>query len=67
MLSLEVVDTVLLMGKLSATLGTLECVLLATLVLQVPVQVVVPVVRPLAVRADVDAFRPVRICSGRLF
>ena len=66
-LSLEVVHAVLLVGKLPAALGTLERVLLAALVLEVPVQVVVPVVGPLAVGANVDTFRAVRICTRWLF
>ena len=49
------------MRELPATLGTLESVLLAALVLQVPVQIVVPVVGTLAVRTDVDALRAVRV------
>ena len=43
-LSLEVVDAVLLVGESAAALGAHEGVLLAALVLQVSVQVVVPVV-----------------------
>ena len=66
-LSLQVIDAVLFVREFSATLGALKGVLLAALVLQVAVQVVVPVVGTLAVRADVDSFRPVRICTGRLF
>ena len=41
---LEVVDAVLFVGKLAAALGALESVLLSALVLQVAVEVVVPVV-----------------------
>ena len=43
-LSLQVVDAVLFVGKLTAALGALESVLLPALVLQVAVEVVVPVV-----------------------
>ena len=56
-LPLQVVDTVLLVGELPAAFGTLECVFLAALVLQVTVEIVVPVVGPLAMRTGVDAFR----------
>ena len=43
-LPLEVIDTVLLVGELPPAFGTLEGVLLVTLVLEVSVEVVVPVV-----------------------
>lgn len=56
-LPLEVIDAVLLVRKLPAALGALEGILLAALVLQVPVEVVVPVVGPLAVGAGVHLLR----------
>jgi hypothetical protein len=56
--------TNLLVRKLSAALGALERVLLAALVLEVAVQVVVPVVGALAVRTHVNALRPVRVGAG---
>ncbi len=56
-LPLEMINTVLLVRKLPAAFGTLKCVLLAALVLQVTVEIVVPVVGPLAMRTGVDAFR----------
>jgi len=46
-LALEVVDAVLLVGEASAALAAHEGVLLPALVLEVAIQVVVPVVRPL--------------------
>lgn len=46
-LPLQVVDTVLLVREPPPTLGTHESIFFATLVLEVAVQVVVPVVRPL--------------------
>ncbi len=46
-LALEVVDAVLLVGEAAAALAAHEGVLLPALVLEVAVQVVVPVVRPL--------------------
>ena len=49
------------MWKLSSTFCTLKSVLLAALVLQVTVEIVVPVVGPLAMGTRVDAFR----LSGR--
>jgi len=52
----EMVNAILLVGKLSSTLGALEGVLLSALVLQVTVQVVVPVVRTLTMRTRVNAF-----------
>ena len=53
---LEMVNTVLFVWKLPATFGALEGILLTTLVLQVSVQVVVPVVRPLTMGTAVDPF-----------
>lgn len=53
----EVIDTVLLMGKSSATLAAHEGVLLPALVLEVAVQVVVPVVGSLTVWASEHTFR----------
>ena len=47
--SLEMVDTVLLVGKPPAALAAHEGVLLAALVLEVAVEVVVPVVGPLQI------------------
>ena len=44
---LQVVDTVLLVREPPATLGTHESIFFAALVLEVAIQVVVPVVRPL--------------------
>ena len=44
MFPLEVVDAVLFVGKLPAALGAHERVVLATLVLEVPVEVVIPVI-----------------------
>lgn len=60
MLPFQVVDTVLLVRELPAAFGTLEGVLLAALVLQVTVEIVVPVVGPLAMRTRVDSFRLTR-------
>ncbi len=50
------VDAILLVRKLSSALCALKSVLLAALVLQVSVQVVIPVVGALAVRARVNPF-----------
>ena len=47
MFPLEVVDAVLFVRKLPAALGAHERVVLATLVLEMPVEVVIPVVRSL--------------------
>ena len=44
---LEMVDAVLFVRKLPTALGAHEGVVLATLVLEMPVEVVIPVVRPL--------------------
>lgn len=52
----EMINAILLVGKLSSTLGALEGILLSALVLQVTVQVVVPVVRTLTMRTRVNAF-----------
>ena len=49
-LPLEMVDTVLLVRKLAAAFGALESVLFATFVLQVSVEVVIPIVRSLTMR-----------------
>lgn len=49
-LALEVVDAVLLVGEAAPALAAHEGVLLPALVLEVSVQVVVPVVRPLGKR-----------------
>ena len=46
-LPLEMIDTVLFMGKLSTTLGTHKSVFFATLVLEVSVEVIIPVVSAL--------------------
>ena len=46
-LPLQVIDTVLLVREPPSTLGTHESIFFAALVLEVTIQVVVPVVRPL--------------------
>jgi len=60
-LSLQVVYAVLLVGKSATALGAHEGVLLAALVLEVSVQVVVPVVRSLTMGTDKDSLGSVGI------
>lgn len=57
-LSLEMIDTVLFMGKPSSTFGTHEGILFTTLILQVTIQVIVPVVRTLTVGTDKNSLGP---------
>ena len=54
--SLQMINAILLVGKLSSALCALKRVLLSALVLQVTVQVVVPVVRTLTMWTRVNAF-----------
>jgi len=54
----EVVHAVLLVGEFPPAFSTLKSVFFSTLVFEVPVEVVVPVVGPLTMRAAVDPLGP---------
>ena len=60
-LSLQMVDTVLFVGEFSSAFGAFERVLLVALVLEVPVQVVVPVVGALTVGTGEYPLRAIRL------
>ncbi len=60
-LTLQVVHAVLFVRELATAASALERILLATLILEVSVQIVVPVVRALAVRTCVDALAARRV------
>ena len=56
MLAFEVINAVLLMREFASAPCALKGVLLSTLVLEVPIEVVIPVIRSLTMRTRVDAF-----------
>jgi len=60
---LEMIDTILLVREPSSTFAAHEGILLSTLVLQVPVQVVVPVVGTLTMGTSEHTFRTAKLLN----
>ena len=66
MFSLEMVDTILFVRKFPATLSALKSVLFTTLILQMSVEVIVPIIRSLTMWTRIDTFVSTRV-NGDLF
>jgi hypothetical protein len=58
------IDAILFVRELSATLGTLKSVLFATFIFQVSVEVIIPIVGSLTMRTGIDTSVSARIEFG---